>query len=256
LGLDARLDVPQVAPVEPLARAPGVAVTRAERDRWVDTRETRIARLTRAPRIAATTIAHATEFTLDDKPEPPAESPPWQRGRAGTSVGRAVHAVLQTIDLKTGTGGEDAARAQAYAEGIPSRGPEILELVENARKAKTVRAAVASGRYWREVYVAAECDGVTVEGFIDLLYESAEGLVIVDYKTDAVPDETTMAAATERYRLQGAAYAVAVEQALGRPVARCVFVFARPKGERDVADLPAAMREVRTRLPELAGTPN
>ena len=51
----------------------------------------------------------------------------------------------------------------------------------------------------------------------------------------------------ERYRVQGAAYALALERALGTPVARCVFVFARrPRRpvEREVDDLPAAIAEV------------
>ena len=44
-----------------------------------------------------------------------------RRGRAATSRGRAVHAVLQVIDLATGAGLDDLARAQAAAEGIPEQ---------------------------------------------------------------------------------------------------------------------------------------
>jgi hypothetical protein len=55
--------------------------------------------------------------------------------------------------------------------------------------------------------------------------------------------------------VQGAAYAVALEAALSRPVTRCVFVFARADGplERDVADLDAAKAEVRRRLADSFG---
>ena len=50
-----------------------------------------------------------------------------------------------------------------------------------------MREAVASPeRYWRELFVSASIDGVTLEGFIDLLYETPQGLVIVDYKTDFI----------------------------------------------------------------------
>src|SRR3546814_6364860 len=38
--------------------------------------------------------------------------PPWLKGRYGTAVGRAVHGVLQTIDLVTGDGLDDAIAAQ------------------------------------------------------------------------------------------------------------------------------------------------
>ena len=46
------------------------------------------------------------------------ELPPWNKGRYGTAIGRAVHAVLQTVDLATGAGLADLAAAQAAAEGV------------------------------------------------------------------------------------------------------------------------------------------
>ncbi len=50
-----------------------------------------------------------------------------------------------------------------------------------------------------------------------------------------------------RYRLQGAAYALAVGEATGEPVAGVTFVFLTPEGavERHLPDLPAAVAEVR-----------
>ena len=87
-----------------------------------------------------------------------------------------------------------------------------------------------------------------VEGFIDLLYETPAGLVVVDYKTDSVRSEAQVTEAMARYRLQGAAYAVVLEAALGRPVTRCAFVFAEPHMERDVDNLQTAMVEVRAEI--------
>ena len=71
--------------------------------------------------------------------------------------------------------------------------------------------------------------------------------MVVDYKTDAVPDDATLAAKLARYRLQGATYALAVEEATGETVARVVFAFLREDGatERDVVDLRGAIDEVR-----------
>jgi hypothetical protein len=56
-----------------------------------------------------------------------------------------------------------------------------------------------------------------------------------------------MDTAPDRYRLQAATYALALETTLGRPVTRAVFVFCRPDGavERDVTDLRTAIDEVR-----------
>jgi len=158
--------------------------------------------------------------------------------------------VLQSIDLATGNGLPGAAAAQAAAEGISDRAEEIERSVRMALESRAVRAAVASGRYWREVYVAAPIDGAIIEGFIDLLYETPEGLVIVDHKTDRIPNEAELDAALGCYRLQGAAYALALGEALGRPVAGCRFVFVSTSGpvEREVADLPEAIREVASKV--------
>jgi ATP-dependent helicase/nuclease subunit A len=107
-----------------------------------------------------------------------------------------------------------------------------------------------SARRWREVAVAAPIgEGQLVEGYLDLLFVDAAGeLVVVDYKTDRARSDSELDAAMDRYRLQAAAYALALEATLGRPVARAVFVFARAGGavERAVTDLPAAVTEART----------
>jgi ATP-dependent helicase/nuclease subunit A len=157
---------------------------------------------------------------------------------------------LQTVDLATGAGIEGAARAQALAEGIPDREPVVISLARSVLRAPTIRAA-AAGRSWREVPVAAVIDGLTIEGFIDLLVEDGGDLVVVDYKTDTARSDAELDAAVERYRPQGAAYALALEHLLGRPVTRCVFVFARTKGsavEHEVTDLAGLVEDVRRRL--------
>jgi len=246
-------------PAPPRAAADGAAPapfddSAERRQAWLDDRERRIERLARAPWRSATEIAQRRAGPDGDpnlRKEPPAEeAPPWRRGRAGTAIGRAVHAVLQSIDLVSGAGIESAARAQAAAEGIAGRAEEVARMAQAALEAPSVRAAGAGGRYWRELYVAAPIEGITLEGFIDLLVEGPEGLVVIDYKTDAVPDERDLIEALQRYRLQGAAYALAAQEALGRPVARCVFVFAQARGarEREIEDLAGAIEDVRAEL--------
>ena len=227
----------------------------ARRTEWMATRQERIDTFARAPRVSATEIARAVSVVDGDpnlqKDAPVEETPPWRRGRAGTAMGRAVHAVLQSIDLATGDGIPGAARAQAAAEGIAGRTEEVARTVAATLESPSVREAVATeGRYWRELFVATPVDGVTIEGFVDLLYETPDGLVVVDYKTDRVPTDAELDAVMARYRLQGAAYALALEEALGRPVARCVFVFVQPTGarERAIDDLPEAMALVREEL--------
>jgi len=214
---------------------------------WVEQRQERIAR-------AASSMAHAaTEIARTGEQEPGDDAErPWRAGRAATNIGRAVHATLQAIDIATGEGLETAARAQAAAEGIPWAANEVARLAAAALRAPSVQEAV-QGRYWREVYVGAPAGDAVVEGFIDLLYETPEGLVVVDYKTDRVESDEDIDRAMEHYRLQGAVYALALRNLagrLGRPVVRCTFVFLRGSEpqERHVEDLPAAIAEAESRL--------
>jgi ATP-dependent helicase/nuclease subunit A len=158
-----------------------------------------------------------------------------------------VHAVLQTVDLATGRGVDDLAAAQAAAEGVPDLAADIARRVRHVLESSSVRAAVASDRYWREVFVAVPVGERVLEGFIDLLYEGPAGeLVVVDYKTDGVRSDGDADEAVGRYRLQAAAYAVAVQRSLGRTVDRCAFLFAGPTRclERDLTDLAAACADV------------
>jgi ATP-dependent exoDNAse (exonuclease V) beta subunit len=214
------------------------------------------------PRVRSATAlareaAEAAEATSDPglgKSPRDLDLPPWNKGRYGTALGRAVHAVLQTVDLATGDGIDAAAAAQAAAEGIAGREADIAARARVATTTRVVRDAVAHG-FRREMYVATPVDGTTLEGYVDLVYRRADGLVVVDYKTDAWRDDADLDAKLTRYRLQGASYAVALEQATGEPVAECVFVFlgADDARERVVSDLPEAMREVRAALAACAG---
>jgi ATP-dependent helicase/nuclease subunit A len=265
------------APAEPLAPSlPPLASTherggaeppgddRVRRQEWVAERETLLAHAARPATVAATGLARAGgDRELDrgaavEAGDGAGDRPPWRRGRAGTAIGRAVHAVLQTVDLATGSDVAATARAQALAEGIPEREAEVRALVESVRLSPAVRAAVAGERYWREVPVAANVDGLVLEGFVDLLTESHDGLVVVDYKTDRAHDDADLDSLVGGYRIQGASYALAVERAVGRSVRRCVFVFARAGGtavERAVDDLPGAVREVEARVRALGTGP-
>ena len=205
---------------------------------WQKERKELVRALSRPSYAAATGLRKPGE---EDKPEQE-HVEPWRRGRAGTSVGRAVHAVLQSIDLATGDGLEERARAQAMAEGIPGREGEIARLARAAVESSIVRRAVASGRLWREVPVATPIGSGSLHGFIDLLFDEPDGLVVVDYKTDAVtageaPD------AVARYRLQGGAYAHAVREVTGRPVKEVVFLYLQPQREVMLEDVAEAIWE-------------
>jgi ATP-dependent exoDNAse (exonuclease V) beta subunit len=201
-----------------------------------------------ATALAREATARATDPALA-KDARDLELPPWNKGRYGTAVGRAVHAVLQTVDLVNGDDIDETAAAQAAAEGVVGREADIASLARSALASATVREAVTH-EFRREMYVATSVDGHTLEGYVDLVYRTPEGLVVVDYKTDAWHDETDLDAKVARYRLQGASYALALEGATGETVSRCVFLFLGTdrSEERAVSDLLQAVEEVRALL--------
>ena len=178
--------------------------------------------------------------------------PPGSRsGRAyyGTAVGKAVHAVLQEVDLATGEDLEAQARHHASAEGVFHLVALVEDLARSALESETAKQAAAS-RHWREVFVAApvvDGCGILVEGYIDLMYRSRGGLVVVDWKTDAVESAEDVASRMAAYRLQGAAYAAALEAATGESVARVEFVFLRRGGE----SVAVAVEGLRTAIAEV-----
>jgi ATP-dependent exoDNAse (exonuclease V) beta subunit len=155
--------------------------------------------------------------------------PAWQKGRYGSAIGRAVHAVLQTVDLETGTGLREAAAAQAAAEGVIGREEMIEAFCRSALDSDTVRRA-ARRPNWREVYVGIPYGEGVLEGYIDLLYRDEDGLVVVDYKTDSWLGEADLRAKVDRYRVQLQAYGAAVAGSVGEPPPRLQLLFLVPDG--------------------------
>ncbi|MET3808553.1 ATP-dependent exoDNAse (exonuclease V) beta subunit [Nakamurella sp. UYEF19] len=155
------------------------------------------------------------------------ELPPWSKGRYGTAVGRAVHAVLQQINLATGEGLAEAVSAQCVAEGVVELAEVVSGLVRSALSSPIVTRAVER-QHWRESYVATkQPDGVILEGFIDLVYREDDGsVVVVDYKTDEIPTGG-IGRRTTYYRPQIDAYCRAVAAGSGASV-RGVLLFLQP----------------------------
>ncbi|MGH9279271.1 MAG: UvrD-helicase domain-containing protein [Acidimicrobiales bacterium] len=224
-------------------------------DTWQSEREEALQSASRPLATSATTLsklAAAAAVAADPglaKDARDVDLPPWQKGRYGTAVGRAVHGVLQAIDLASGDGLAAAAAAQAAAEGVLGREPIIASLARSALESELVRRASALP-HWREVYVGCSLGGGVLEGFIDLLYRDDDGLVVVDHKTDSWRNDADLDSKVDRYKVQLAAYAYAVGQVVGEPVARAVLLFLSPTGaaERwvDVAsvDIPALAAEL------------
>ncbi len=208
----------------------------ADEATWFATWQADLDRAGRPAALSATALAGHLAAPADvglRKDPVDLDLPPWQRGRYGTAVGRAVHAVLQYADLRTGSNLAGLAAAQAAAEGVLGYERTIERLARSALQAPIVAESVHQP-HWRELFVATEVGGTVVEGYIDLLVRHPEhGLLIVDYKTDQVPEGAERTERLHRYGTQLAAYGLALEQLLGEPVVGGVLVMCRASGPAD-----------------------
>lgn len=239
---------------ERVTSVPEACAAPAPFDTWLAERTAALARAAMPRAVAATALTDEGTLDAESEPDPglakrprDLDLPPWLKGRYGTAVGRAVHGVLQAIDLATGAGLESAVAAQCEAEAVLERAEDVEELVRAALGSDAVRAAAAA-EHWREVYVCVPVAERLLEGYVDLLYRSPDGLVVVDYKTAATADPDELDRRVEGYRNQGASYALAVAESTGERVVAVTFVFLTPDGarERRLDDLESSMAHVRS----------
>ena len=142
-GMGAALDaLPEVGESAGNVATPaaGVPPPPPPRPEWETELAAALSRAARPTTVSATSLTEEGEPDVEQEPVDPGlqkrprdlDLPPWLKGRYGTAVGRAVHGVLQTIDLATGDGLDDAVAAQCEAEAIVARAGEVRALVLDA----------------------------------------------------------------------------------------------------------------------------
>jgi ATP-dependent helicase/nuclease subunit A len=223
----------------------GIAVdlpTAATPEEAADERAALVAASKRLIVTSATALGGGKDARGDD-------TEPWSHGRGSTRLGRAVHAVIQSVPMDAPAGAIAAfARAQAVAEAIPDREPDVIRLAERAFSSGVAARARAARRALREVPFAFEDEsGAIVEGFVDLLIEDDEGIEIVDWKTDDITSEE-VARRIEQYRLQAGLYILGLERATGSRVKGVTYVFLSPQVELALDDLDGLTAFARERL--------
>jgi ATP-dependent exoDNAse (exonuclease V) beta subunit len=144
------------------------------------------------------------------------------RGRRegeGRRLGALVHATLAAVDLARPEDAASLAETLAARRGLP------LDLVSAAvRRVRRALDGPVLARARRASWVAqewpvtAEVDGALVDGRVDLVFEEAEGLVVVEFKVEG--DARDEGDADEQARL----YARAVARATGRRVHETLVV--------------------------------
>ena len=65
---------------------------------------------------------------------------------------------------------------------------------------------------------------VLLQGVVDCALIEADGITVLDFKTDSVTEDT-IAEAAERYRMQVSAYAQAISKIYGKPVKQALLYF-------------------------------
>jgi ATP-dependent exoDNAse (exonuclease V) beta subunit len=219
-----------------------------ELEGWSRERSSLLARLRTFPVATASTLGHgplvhgpglAPDDTVEDghlggaDPLGGAVAGGRWRPDVALEIGRAVHGTLAQVDLGThcdagGRPASEAARLRAIAHGVPEHADAVGAMVARALAAPVVQRAAGLPHHkelWLSMALGTEDGDGIFEGFADLVVEDEDGLVVVDYKTDRLPDDAALASLFERYALQVAAYAEAAAAATGRPAVRCVLVF-------------------------------
>jgi ATP-dependent exoDNAse (exonuclease V) beta subunit len=140
----------------------------------------------------------------------------------GRRFGELVHAALATVPLD--------ADAQAVTRTVEVLARSLLAPAGEVRAAiEAVEAALAHPRFdqaraakqvRREATLVDHRpeDGVVVEGVIDLAFETDDGWVVVEFKTDEAIDESLA-----RYEAQTQAYVAAIARATGKAVSGVIL---------------------------------
>ncbi len=140
-------------------------------------------------------------------------------GPSGTRYGTLVHGVLSTVSLGATRAAIDEMTA-VQARIIGATGEEaasatdVVEAVLAHPILGRARRADAAGRCRRETPVTyRDRGGALVEGVVDLAFEEGPGWTVVDFKTDQ-----ELADGLDEYRRQVGLYALAIGEAVKRPV--------------------------------------
>ncbi|HET8606831.1 MAG TPA: UvrD-helicase domain-containing protein [Gaiellaceae bacterium] len=188
-------------------------------------------------------------------------------GLAATSVGSAVHALLERADLRAPAVPADLAE-RVRAEHPSASGEEIARIrgfvAAYCESALAARVAALDG-VAVERHFAFEHDGVLLHGFLDLLHSAAGRALVVDYKTNVLGEHDPAEVVEAEYRLQRLVYALAcfrsgadevevVYAFLERPDAVVATVFGRAEVPALETELSAAI--ARLRAGEFRPTPS
>jgi ATP-dependent helicase/nuclease subunit A len=141
--------------------------------------------------------------------------------------GRALHGVMDLIMKHGSTPEEETLQTflwqLAEQENVLQDLPDLARKIQMLLKSEVVQEALAAEQRWPELHLAiADPDDEIrlAEGFADLVYKTASGYVLVDYKTDK---EITVSSMTH-YEQQLGAYGLILKQLTGSLPERTILL--------------------------------
>jgi ATP-dependent helicase/nuclease subunit A len=148
---------------------------------------------------------------------------------SGKRFGTLVHALLASVSL-TATASEVAELSALHAKLLGATDEEqtaarvmVVNVLKHPRLDEARAAQAAGRRVWREAPVSLRLDDGSgtpemVDGQIDLAYETEQGWVVIDFKTDI-----EIATAQDAYVRQVSIYLDAVTRATGKPASGLIL---------------------------------
>ncbi|MBJ7332580.1 MAG: UvrD-helicase domain-containing protein [Solirubrobacteraceae bacterium] len=155
--------------------------------------------------------------------------------------GSIVHALLEDLDVAHpapwDAGGDPAARAELVRTAAERAGvepddehvEEMAGLVTGFAASPLARRMAKAKRLHREHTFSLPLDGTLVNGIVDVVAQERDGWLVVDYKTDRLPDDLDRESYLEaRYHVQRDTYALAALRAGAAKVCVAYVLLDRP----------------------------
>lgn len=147
------------------------------------------------------------------------------KGGEGAIFGKLVHHLFEKVDWHQPMLLKEMAESEGKALGAP--GPIIKraeEMVRQALRSPTLQRVINSGDYYKEVPFSYKKDGILYEGVMDVVFKEKDGLIVLDFKTDLV-DQESLKSKAEYYRPQVEVYSDSIQTIFGNPPKEVILFF-------------------------------
>lgn len=200
------------------------------------------------------------------RPEAGMVAPPATKDQLpANQMGSLVHKVLEEAELSpeihidTSNAYLDDVASRELGAGVSLTGADyqraarLLENFKLAPVAGELADAEASGVLYREQRFTTLLDATMMGGFIDVLCRREDRMLVVDYKTDRIEDESELETAAAHHAPQMAAYALAASRLDAGGAVEVVLVFLDSPGAQvsrkySAADIDGLSQELRDLL--------